>query len=449
MRTKSYFMKSWIMIPVLMTFVACASNIKKADIPSTANPQEEISKLDSDLNSAILKNVDVLAKDEFDNAVKWHREAKSDLAANQKQDEVLNDLRIARGYLEKSYELSATRGAKAGTLFDARQTALTAGAGTYSELRDELKDIDSDVSNQSKNLEKISAEKMVKLQDRYIDLERKATVLTHLGEAKANINGAKKDGADRYAPNTLRKAELSLKTAESLISANVRNPSGFAAPVATAKNDAMMLNEVMQVISKNGGKLPESTAVTMVNQNRQIKNLESDLSVTSSEATAKEKDLALTKENLDSAKSSIEIQRAIEEARAQFSPDEAETFQQGNSLLIRLKKMNFASGQASVPGPSLELLSKVTDVARALQAAEIKVEGHTDSTGTVAQNKSISTERADAVATYFKTNGFDDINIEAEGYGFEKPIATNKSKEGRAQNRRVDIIITPDETAIH
>ena len=88
-----------------------------------------------------------------------------------------------------------------------------------------------------------------------------------------------------------------------------------------------------------------------------------------------------------------------------------------------------------------ELLSVPESLAD--ECSEIKVEGHTDSIGTASQNKAISEKRADAVASYFKLNGFENIDVQSTGFGFQKPIATNKSKEGRAQNRRVDIVITP------
>lgn len=144
------------------------------------------------------------------------------------------------------------------------------------------------------------------------------------------------------------------------------------------------------------------------------------------------------------ASASVEFQKAMETARKQFSVDEAEAYQQGKNLLIRLKKINFVSGRSELPGASLSTLAKVSDVAKSLNASEIKVEGHTDSLGTATQNKTISEERAHAVASYFKSNGFSHIAVASEGYGFEKTIATNKSKVGRAQNRRVDIIITPE-----
>ena len=450
-----------------LVIAACSSDIKKADIPNTANPQEEIAKLNTDLNFAVTKNVDVLAPDEFKNGVKWYDEAKADLGSGEKQEEILNDVRKGRGYLQKGFAMTENRQAKAAGLFEARQAALTAGANRHPELKNDLKDLDSDVSSKADKLSDVSTEKLAKLQNQYIDLERRSVILNQLGTAQAMVNGAKKDGATKKAPTAFKRSELSLKTAESVISTNVRNPEGFEKAVTVANTDASFLNDVMATIKENGKTLSESAATKMVMQNKQIKNLKTDLSTTTAQGVATEaamqnqndklsaanenqkQDLANQKQDLNTANAQVEVQRALEDARKQFSNEEAEAYQQGDTLLIRLKQVNFASGRADLPESSMSVLAKVSNVAKSLHASEIKVEGHTDSTGTPTQNQAISEKRASAVASYFRSNGFKNIEVQSEGYGFAKPIATNKSKEGRAQNRRVDIIITPStETSI-
>lgn len=439
-----------------LIFIACSSSVKKADIPSTANPQEEIAKLNTDLMTAASANIDVLASSEFQESIKWLNEAKSDQSDKQNQEEILDDLRKSRGYLEKAYQVSENRAQKAPGLFQARQAAMQAGASKYSELKDDLQSVDSDVSAKADDLEKLDTKKISALQERYVTLERQATILTQLGTSQALFNGAKKDGAGKLAPQTFKKVDLSLKNAESVISANVRNPQGYSAAVATAITDAILLNDVMNTIKQNGKDLSESAALKMVAQNTQIKTLNANLSNSAAESVAsktamneKNQELAAKLkdkgDDLKSANASVQTQRAMETARSQFTKDEAEAYQQGGNLVIRLKQINFASGRADLPGASLAMLAKVSDVAKSMNASELKVEGHTDSIGSESQNKTISEKRASAVASYFKSNGFNDVK--SEGYGFEKPIATNKSKEGRAQNRRVDIIITPDSSA--
>jgi OmpA-OmpF porin, OOP family len=452
---------SWFALSIFCILsLACSSNVKKADIPNSANPQEEIAKLDFDLNAAVNKNIDVLAANDFNDSTKWLIEAKSDLSTKQNQEEILDDLRKGRGFLEKAYQTAENRNENAPGLFESRQMALKAGAGKYSELRSELQALDKDVAGKADDLLNTDANTISKLQERYVDLEKKATILTQLGDAQAKFNGSKKDGASKMAPLTFKKTELSLKNAESVISSNTRNPRGYRDAVVAAISDVTLLNEVMNTIQQNGKNLSESAALKMVAQSGKIKALNADLSTTNAANTAtktamQEKNAFLANElenkdqqledktqDLNSANANIEIQRVMETARTQFSPEEAEAYQQGGSLLIRLKQVNFASGRTEIPEPSFAVLDKVSSVAKSMNASAIKVEGHTDSVGNETLNKSLSEKRAGVVAAYFKSSGFNDVK--SEGYGFQKPIATNKSKEGRALNRRVDIIITPE-----
>jgi OmpA-OmpF porin, OOP family len=74
--------------------------------------------------------------------------------------------------------------------------------------------------------------------------------------------------------------------------------------------------------------------------------------------------------------------------------------------------------------------------------ANIKIEGHTDSKGTEQYNQILSEERAGAVQNYLIQKGaVQRANISTVGYGELKPLADNKTEEGRAENRRVDILI--------
>ncbi len=89
-------------------------------------------------------------------------------------------------------------------------------------------------------------------------------------------------------------------------------------------------------------------------------------------------------------------------------------------------------------------MAKVKGVAEGLNPKQIVIEGHTDSTGSAELNTKLSQERASSIANYLGTTGLAEQRLQSVGYGFKKPIASNKSKEGRSQNRRVDIVITPE-----
>lgn len=90
---------------------------------------------------------------------------------------------------------------------------------------------------------------------------------------------------------------------------------------------------------------------------------------------------------------------------------------------------------------------KLKDVAKAIEGQgykKIVVEGHTDSRGAPADNEALSLRRAQEVRTYLISQGIKANKIEAEGYGERRPVATNDTPEGRANNRRVELVVTPE-----
>ena len=91
--------------------------------------------------------------------------------------------------------------------------------------------------------------------------------------------------------------------------------------------------------------------------------------------------------------------------------------------------------------------SKLSDVAKALNDQGYKaivVEGHTDSRGSNANNMTLSQNRADAVRAYLITQGIDSNKITAVGWGEDRPVADNNTADGRANNRRVELVVTPE-----
>ena len=73
----------------------------------------------------------------------------------------------------------------------------------------------------------------------------------------------------------------------------------------------------------------------------------------------------------------------------------------------------------------------------------ILVEGYTDSQGGASYNQGLSQRRADSVREYLVSHGLASSRVTAEGFGLAKPVADNASPEGRANNRRVEIVVQP------
>ncbi len=98
----------------------------------------------------------------------------------------------------------------------------------------------------------------------------------------------------------------------------------------------------------------------------------------------------------------------------------------------------FVPNAAEIDPKSFPILHKAADVFRKFQDVRVEISGHTDNTGSAAANTSLSRRRAEAVKAWFVKNGIVANRIEAVGHGPDKPVADNKTKEGRAQNRRVE-----------
>lgn len=454
-----------IIIVLLLGLAGCMSKPPKVDIPPTASPEVELGHFDEALDDASSRNIDILASADFRAAVKWRDEAREDLSHARPVAEVLEDIRVGRGYLRRANSAPQITEARASGIFEARRAAIKAGAANYESTRSRLEKLDDEVRYDARRLDRISVERLKRMQRGYVALERDAIVSAQLNRPISIIRHAKKQGAIRKAPRSLKNAELALSNAENIIASNVRNPEAYKQAVENADRESYILNEVMQIVEINNT-ISEPAAIQLVLKTHQINRMQSSISNMEGNLSAKaaaearlkqqqaqlqqknkqiSSDLAVKNRDLASAQAAVEMQEALDKARSEFSKDEAETYQQGNQLVIRMKNINFPTGQTEIPDKSLESLEKVSEIAKMLNAAEVKVEGHTDSVGGVNINKDISEKRAEAVAEYLKSNGL--MNVDAEGYGFEKPLASNKSKEGRAQNRRVDIVITPSESS--
>ena len=120
---------------------------------------------------------------------------------------------------------------------------------------------------------------------------------------------------------------------------------------------------------------------------------------------------------------------------------------QANEMLDALNKdgfialyINFDTGKSTIKDDSQPIIDQIFNLLNDNQALKVSVEGHTDNTGTVDGNKKLSEDRAKAVADALTKKGINKTRLATKGWGQERPIADNRTDEGKTKNRRVEIV---------
>lgn len=103
--------------------------------------------------------------------------------------------------------------------------------------------------------------------------------------------------------------------------------------------------------------------------------------------------------------------------------------------------IQFETGSATIKAASYKMLNEIFESAVVAEGLKLGVYGHTDNQGSDNINIPLSQKRADAVRAYLLGKGLKDNQIEAKGYGAEKPVASNDTEAGRSRNRRVEIVL--------
>ena len=106
-----------------------------------------------------------------------------------------------------------------------------------------------------------------------------------------------------------------------------------------------------------------------------------------------------------------------------------------------LENVNYETGKALPDEESFPVLDELVAYLNRKDDQRIEIGGHTDNVGTAANNQKLSMERAVTVMQYLISKGISPSRLEAKGYGLSMPIESNKTEEGRAQNRRTEVKI--------
>ena len=487
----------FLLFGLVMLFIGGCATAPPRSIP-TGDPAQLVVRLESDLNSARSKQVDVLAPGLYNEAQTAYMKAREALQKGARLS-AISDY-VAEGYarLKKAEEIAQVSRTILADANAARAKALKAGADKLGEpfikVEKQYEELTRAIENDNLSYAQKNADKV---QSAFRKIEISAIKNNALGDAREMMAAAEKAKLQKIAPAAYNDALQALNTADAYIDQNPYAAETIDRKAAQAEFMARRLMAISESSKKFQGLEPEAAALYVeslmmrlsralnsgdlrdktvegqvatltgaaeaIEQNKRslearnqtyhkkITDLEQRLAAL--QGLSREQELARRKlaSEQETASQKLAAEREFNErfneVQRYFHPDEAEVYRQGNQLVIRLRGIQFPVGRATLTPENYILLSKVQKAIQTFGQPRVTIEGHTDSTGSAEKNLELSQERADAVKTYLLANKtVPDNRISARGYGSQRPLAPNTTSEGRAVNRRIDVLITPAQT---
>lgn len=264
-----------------------------------------------------------------------------------------------------------------------------------------------------------------------------------LVDARAAYQRASHSPAEQLAPDQLHAAETFLKTAERIYDDEGDTP--------VMRDRAYVAMRKSQLAEAQAGIVQANMEIKRVEEQNRLAE-QSELAATTNELHATRAELA-SANNVNAAQRQQLQDETDRREQAEAAQKEAlaaleragEVKREARGTVITLSgAVIFASGRYELL-PSAR--NKLSEVASALSSGEreskIVVEGHTDSTGSADTNQELSLKRASAVRDALVAQGVNADRVSVEGFGSSRPVADNSSQAGRANNRRVEIVIQP------
>ncbi len=489
MSMRSRILRTTVVMTTVLFLGGCAaSKLKVTPIPTSENPSEQVGLLANNMDNARKAQVNVLSPTLFSKAEQSLKKAKQGLKLGKSLSDILREVSYGKAQLQHAEETAQVSRSALPDVLEARDRAISAGApglgNDYATIEQQFLNLTTAIENNDLDW---ARENRLKVANGFDRLELQAIKHKALGEARKMVTKAEAGGAAEIAPKTLAKAQGKLSEADSFISKNRYKKDGIRKQAAEALFQARRLEQVMFLGHKIKSAKAEDIALWFEGmlqevtdklsspdlrdqpmRNRlegildSINTLQRERQSLAERVQAQQKQIAsleglsreerIAKERLTrderAAKDRLEAERRFRalytEIRNLFGVTEAEIYKQGNRLVIRLRAVKFPVGKAVIMPGNYELLSRVQKAIRKVKKPEVVIEGHTDSTGSDAINQQLSQDRAEAVRQYLIANAtVPPEKILAVGYGSTRPLASNATEEGRAINRRIDVLITP------
>jgi outer membrane protein OmpA-like peptidoglycan-associated protein len=270
-----------------------------------------------------------------------------------------------------------------------------------------------------------------------------ATAPKELVNAREAYRRASTGIAAQAAPAELHVASQALAQAEQSF---LKHPDSYQTRdlAYVAQRKAELAEATASITNEQKGQTQASKDY-QATQGKIVTKTKQDLSQTQAELAASERSGEMTAEQLSAEqKARTDAEQRAAEAQAALAKLAAVKEDPRGIVITLSGSVLFASGKATLLPSARSRLDQVSDVLLTTRERNLTIEGHTDSQGSDSYNLDLSQRRADEVRNYLVQRGYQADRIKAHGLGEGTPIADNASAEGRANNRRVEIIIERD-----
>jgi len=467
-----------------------------ANFALAQNTNDEIRALlfkgtEENLGKAKSAQADILSPAYFSRASKKYEEALADFQKGKATPDIQKKLKEVEADLVRSLETAKLGKVTFSNALIARQNALKANSPQFAaELYTLAQNNFTEAARQLEEGDVNEAKKRAAEAERqFSDAELTAIKGSTVGNVRSMIDKATQAEVNKFAPLTFAKAQALLKEAENILNTDrynantakqraeqaeyeVRHATYLAEQIKKLRQDEktweklLLGNErmVAEVAAElrfepqfDGGieKPLQNIKQAIKGLREDQRSLEQEVNSLNEKLAALDKELNAIREQQTGLQTQLEKERRkLEEKQQQeqkfkdvealFVQTEARVIREGSDILIRLVGLTFPSGRATIQPEFFALLTKLQRAIREFPGATISIEGHTDSQGDDQYNDNLSNERANAVKQYMLANmNLSEDRVQAVGYGESRPIASNENEEGRAMNRRIDVVISP------
>lgn len=462
--------KIWISVVMMLMIAACTS-VRKPTQVEVLDQFESIKQLDQEVSNAKSVSVDTYAPQGFSRAEAMLNESIL-LAQENETSRAVATASNGLKTLEKAREDAENIKKVMWEVIAYRDRAINANApDLFKEEFGEAEEMFRRTTALIENGEIPKAKgNQATLIQKYSDLERQSLEKGVIELAKMAFEQAKTVEAEKYAPKTFARAQKELNLAIGVLETDrtrTAEANRHATLSAKLAKNATQISELAKMFSLRDYSY-EDSILWYWEQLEEINKPFGDaldfqqpnhLAVRSFQQKIAE--LIQANENAAAAIKKYELQiselqlmqaekdRIDEETRRKFTyvqslftPEEAQVFRKGDNVLISAKGFYFPSGGDEIQSSNFGLLNKILKAIGEFPNSRLEISGHTDSVGAAAKNLVLSEKRAQKVANFLMDVGqISAERIIVKGYGDTRPVAVNNTKEGRDQNRRIEVLI--------